>query len=302
MPDWQEILDKETLDGKSIKLWQHVVAGSVAGAVEHAISFPFDALAARSQYRKSNPETQLPPLMTGWLHAVIGSVPAHAAMFASFETIRTRLSKSPNMICQKAAEPLASVSSVLMHDLFDIPMHLRKRRIQKGVNSKTALTETKGHTYRGLCYSMGHRFVESSIQGYVTEYLTKKFEVEKYLENSNKDGNNNTSKKVSMIGDIPLKGLGLHFLVHGMSGAVAAGLSAPFDVVRTELTVNHLENTLDNTTQVLKNILKNDGLKGVYRGVLPRMAGAMPEHALSWGTFEIVERVMRRASASSKDC
>jgi len=296
MTDWQDILDKETMDGKSIKLWQHVVAGSLAGAVEHAISFPFDALAARAQYRKSHPNVDLPPLMKGWLHAIVGSVPAHAAMFSSFETIRSKLTESQSMICQRVAEPIASVSSVLMHDLFDLPLHLRKRRMQRGLESTTE-KESKAHLYRGLCYSMGHRFVEANVQSYVTNYLMKRLEVEKFLETTVKTG---SSKKVAMIGNVPIKGLGLHFLAHGISGAVAAGVCTPFDVVRTELTINQIDNTLENTKDIAKTIVKTDGIKGVYRGLLPRMAGAVPEHALSWGTFEIVERLMRHAAGDKR--
>eukprot|EP00915_Cephaloidophora_sp_WS-2016_P003091 GHVH01004179.1.p1 GENE.GHVH01004179.1~~GHVH01004179.1.p1 ORF type:complete len:299 (+),score=30.45 GHVH01004179.1:72-968(+) len=280
---WEKRLDNENLDGKSISLWQHVFAGSLAGAVEHVATYPFDVMATRLHFKKMHPTLPLPKFFKGIGTSVLGSIPAHAAMFTCFEKSRSLLNDNRYGVLRNIADPLSSAMSVLAHDMIDAPVTVLKRRLQTGVKAQ-GNTDTRKEFFRDFIMSLSMKVPENMVTSFLTPYFLSKLEVEKHM------GEDEAGKKFA---GLPVKGLILHFTAHGLAGAIGSAMCTPFELIRTHQLCNQ-NNTHCGAIHTGKKIVQLHGVSHLYSGVLPRTIGAFPEAALSWGTFEIVEKIMRR--------
>merc|ERR1719343_403525 len=75
-----------------------------------------------------------------------------------------------------------------------------------------------------------------------------------------------------------------YFLCAGCSGAVAAALTSPLDVLKTRFqTQKEL-----GFFELVQSTYKTSGLSGFFRGTLPRICLATPAAAVSWGTYESI--------------
>ena len=148
--------DPETR-GADTTLWQHMLAGSCAGVVEHACVFPIDTVKTHVQAARSSASgaaassvaiaRELVAARNGgvarlWrgvgvlLHAV---VPAHALMFASYEAVLHAGGAHGVAHAQSAsAERVAAVGfvagavSTCFHDSIMVPAETVKQRLQLG--------------------------------------------------------------------------------------------------------------------------------------------------------------------------
>jgi hypothetical protein len=81
-------------------------------------------------------------------------------------------------------------------------------------------------------------------------------------------------------------------IASGISGIFEVIISHPLDRVKTELQVMVLNNTNKNLINSnpsiiygIKNIYKNNKIKGFYSGILPRLAGIVPMRLMYWSTM-----------------
>ena len=56
-----------------------------------------------------------------------------------------------------------------------------------------------------------------------------------------------------------------------MAGSLSGFLVTPFDVVKTRLMIYDVKKETPNTFRIFTDILREEGLKGLYRGALIRM-------------------------------
>ncbi|KAJ8764816.1 hypothetical protein K2173_010281 [Erythroxylum novogranatense] len=79
----------------------------------------------------------------------------------------------------------------------------------------------------------------------------------------------------------------------GLAGSTAALFSTPFDVVKTRLQtqIPGSISKYDNVFHALKEIGRNEGLKGLYRGLLPRFLMYMSQGALFFASYESFKRL-----------
>ncbi|KAL3499340.1 hypothetical protein ACH5RR_038433 [Cinchona calisaya] len=79
----------------------------------------------------------------------------------------------------------------------------------------------------------------------------------------------------------------------GLAGSTAALFTTPFDVVKTRLqtqipgSLNHCPGVFDT----LQEIAKNEGLKGLFRGLTPRLFMYMTQGALFFASYESFKRL-----------
>ena len=76
------------------------------------------------------------------------------------------------------------------------------------------------------------------------------------------------------------------------SGIIEVIVSHPLDRLKTELqviTLNNASNVTHKTSLELgvKNIYKNQGIKGYYSGILPRLVGIIPMRLTYWSTMTL---------------
>ncbi|WCJ26283.1 Mitochondrial substrate carrier family protein [Euphorbia peplus] len=79
----------------------------------------------------------------------------------------------------------------------------------------------------------------------------------------------------------------------GMAGSTAALFTTPFDVVKTRLQtqVPGSISQYDGVFHALKEIGKTEGLKGLYRGLIPRLVMYVSQGALFFASYEFFKRL-----------
>ncbi|ODV97789.1 hypothetical protein PACTADRAFT_289 [Pachysolen tannophilus NRRL Y-2460] len=77
--------------------------------------------------------------------------------------------------------------------------------------------------------------------------------------------------------------------VAGGAGGIAAVLTGhPFDLIKVRLQTNLYSSSIDCVTQTIKN----DGLVGLYRGVLPPLIGVTPMFAVSFWGYDVGKKLV----------
>ncbi|XP_048221769.1 probable mitochondrial glutathione transporter SLC25A39 isoform X1 [Perognathus longimembris pacificus] len=96
--------------------------------------------------------------------------------------------------------------------------------------------------------------------------------------------------------------VGVSFMAGGISGTVAAILTLPFDVVKTQRqvalgaveAVRVKPPSVDSTWLLLRRIRAESGTKGLFAGFLPRIIKAAPSCAIMISTYEFGKRFFQR--------
>ncbi|KAJ1411812.1 Mitochondrial substrate/solute carrier [Sesbania bispinosa] len=79
----------------------------------------------------------------------------------------------------------------------------------------------------------------------------------------------------------------------GLAGSTAALFTTPFDVIKTRLQtqIPGSMNQYDSVLHALYKISKSEGLKGLYRGLTPRLIMYMSQGSLFFASYEFFKRV-----------
>ncbi|CAO1615329.1 unnamed protein product [Sympodiomycopsis kandeliae] len=83
-----------------------------------------------------------------------------------------------------------------------------------------------------------------------------------------------------------LQEFNIAFISGATSGTVAAVVTHPFDLVKTQLQAQ--SQAQKQTIPILKTILKNEGIAGLFKGLSPRIAKVAPACGLMIGSYEAV--------------
>eukprot|EP01035_Chromulina_nebulosa_P033310 gene33310-44591_t len=80
-----------------------------------------------------------------------------------------------------------------------------------------------------------------------------------------------------------------NFLSGGLAGTISSTLTAPLEVVKTQLQSSTIKNRLGSVTptpaSVLKSILSTDGPIGLFRGLQPLLIGIIPTRAIYFWAY-----------------
>ena len=76
----------------------------------------------------------------------------------------------------------------------------------------------------------------------------------------------------------------LNFLAGGLAGTVSSTLTAPLEVVKTQLQVSRYSGKM-GPLDVCKEILRTDGPKGFFRGLQPLLVGIIPTRAIYFWSY-----------------
>jgi solute carrier family 25 protein 39/40 len=92
------------------------------------------------------------------------------------------------------------------------------------------------------------------------------------------------------------------FLSGSLSGAAAALLTTPFDVVKTRVQAHEqvVERQCDRRTSlvhVLRQIVRTEGVRGAFSGAVARLAKIAPACAIMISSYEVGKRWLDRAWA-----
>lgn len=225
-----------THDG--LHFWQLMIAGSVAGCIEHMAMFPVDTVKTHMQAITSCPikavslrqavrsilQTEGPSALYRGIGAMgLGAGPAHAVYFSVYETCKKRFSQgNPN---NSVAHAASGVCATIASDAVFTPMDMVKQRLQL---SKSA--------YKGVFDCVKRVLSEEGFGAFYASYRTTVLmnapftAVHFATYEAAKRGLNEVS---------PESADDERLIVHATAGAAAGGLAAavttPLDVVKTQL-------------------------------------------------------------------
>ncbi|XP_034240121.1 mitochondrial thiamine pyrophosphate carrier-like [Thrips palmi] len=77
----------------------------------------------------------------------------------------------------------------------------------------------------------------------------------------------------------------VHFVCGGAAGIFAAVVSFPFDVVRTRLVAQGKLKVYSSTSHAVREILKKEGQRGLFRGLAPVLIQMAPHSGIQFATY-----------------
>lgn len=324
----------------SSPLWKHAVAGSCAGVMEHIGMYPLDTIKTNMQaLRPSGPQLGVTDvlrailqerggmgLMRGCSAVLVGCIPAHIALFTSYEYTKRRLLSNSNQH-EPASAAVCGAAATLCHDVILTPMDVVKQRMQLGCyNSigeclqKILRREGVGGLYRSMPTTLAMNLPYGSVFVASNESIKKLLDIR-------------PSRSGEQRSVLPW-----YFLAAGMSGACASMATQPLDVVKTRLQTQdclfhgattssrssasgsgHPSSSLrreaarglstlgeglgaalnvekplvspkySSFLPTIGTIVREEGAMALFHGTLPRMLHAVPAGAMCWGTYEVVK-------------
>jgi len=280
----------------STPFWQHAVAGSCAGVMEHLAMYPIDTvkthiqasstnLGAREAIRMILQERGVPGLVRGATVIGTGCIPAHVGLFSTYEFAKARLLDENSEYDQPLRAAACGAAGTLVHDSVLTPADVVKQRLQLGryagpsdcIRSVWRVEGLSGF-YRSLPTTLAMNIPYWGLMVAANESLKRRIFVG--------DGAGDS------LADAPL-----YFLSAGISGGFAAALTTPMDVVKTRLQTRDVTGALQpRQLELPGQIFREEGARGFLRGLGPRVALAAPAAGVCWGTYETARIALHNMS------
>jgi len=248
----------------------------------------------------------------------VGCIPAHALYFSTYEKIKEIFSHTTtdpttgisHTYLGPVGASIAGAASTVSHDLVMTPLDTIKQRMQLGHyngmgHAFSQMVQSEG--WVGLYRSFGVTLLTNIPYGMVM-VSTNEFLRSSILRWRNQQQGNNHQQQHLDISTTLISGCG--------AGLVAAGVTAPLDRIKTRLQTQRLweavpcaAQSCPKAKQALErgmivqlkpeyaglkeacvSIVKEEGVVGLWRGLLPRLLTHSPSVAISWTSYEAAKR------------
>ncbi|OAD65204.1 hypothetical protein PHYBLDRAFT_89896, partial [Phycomyces blakesleeanus NRRL 1555(-)] len=230
----------------------------------------------------------LPGLWKGLSPALLMSVPANVIYFVGYDYLKviiqpyttTQHSDYSPLVAGGLARTVA-VALISPIELFRTRLQAATgvndfRNVLYGVQSMVKKDGVRA-LWRGLPPTLW-RDVPFSAMYWMTYEKTK----QALIAYNNNNNNNNNNISISIVqGDLYMS-----FLAGAFSGMCAAAVTTPFDVAKTRRQVDAGKGNKD-TYSILRQIYSQDGVRGLFRGLTPRVAKVAPSCAIMISSYEI---------------
>jgi len=324
-----EEIDYESLP-KGTTLSSQCIAGATAGILEHTVMYPVDALKTRMQsinqsftirytstklhgvfksiYKISANEGWL-SLWRGTSSVILGAGPAHAVYFGTYEYVKSKL-------IDEIKEKDEDEGQVNLHHFFKIgiagsaativsealmnPFDVIKQRMQlsQGTPQRSKVEVHHGIQGENMIQMMQKIYKKEGFKAFYYSYpttitMTIPFTVLNFIMYES------TIKIINPQGiHDPLK----HCFAGGIAGGVAAAFTTPLDCIKTLLQTKgeSLDPKIRNTNTLIdafKIIYINNGPKGFWKGLKPRIVANVPSTAICWTAYEMAKYYLTRQSS-----
>ena len=219
----------------------HMLAGSFAGLAEHVTIFPLDTLRTQVQCERCGSVSPMQTwncatrivgkegifrLWRGVSAMFAGCIPAHAAYFSIFESMK-RATGADKPGHQPIAAGMCGATAALAHDVCMTPFDTIKQRMQLGYyrNMSHCIRSMAAHEgmrsfYTSLPTTLAMNLPFGIIMAAVNESTRR------YLARQNPSGQ---------------LSLGNSMVAGAIAGAVAAAATTPLDLIKTRLQTQNLE-------------------------------------------------------------
>lgn len=290
-------IDYEALPETS-PLVHQLAAGAFAGIMEHTVMFPVDSIKTRMQTSKigaregilqafTRISAQEGPLALwrGVSSVVMGAGPAHAVYYLVFESTKTTLCNrmynlDNNIVTTERFPLIAAVSGVaatITSDALMTPFDVVKQRMQNASDSSMKTT------LRVCSHITKHEGLGAFFISYPTTLILSipfaalNFGIYEFASDVL-----NPQQAYNPL---------VHCVAGGVSGAVAAALTTPLDVVKTALQTQSVKASgFFSAVKALR--LKQQQQQGTsvfWRGLRPRVVFNVPATAISWTAYEMAK-------------
>lgn len=284
---------EELPEGTSVRVT--MMAGALAGVMEHCVMYPVDcvktrmqSLACDTQMVAAQRQGIVSSLITimkeegrfrpvqGVQAMALGAGPAHALYFATYEKMKeTLLSKKyPDSVSYL----LAGASATVFHDAIMTPSEVVKQRMQmccspykSCLNCFTTVLRQEGF---GAFYRSYVTGLTMNIPFQGTQFMI--YEAVQKITNPKKEHK-------------PLS----HIISGGLAGAIASIVTMPWDVCKTLLNTQEAQVLKKlNTEKVTgmyhawRTVYQMAGWRGYFKGVKARVMYQFPATAISWTVYE----------------
>ncbi|XP_077212989.1 uncharacterized protein LOC143848076 [Tasmannia lanceolata] len=305
-PEFHPLDLKISHDG--LKFWQFMIAGSIAGLVEHTAMFPVDTLKTLMQARPCAAPTftlrqALRSVLThegpiglyrGITAMSLGAGPAHAVYFSVYELCKEFFSNPNPNSNNSAAHAVSGVFATVASDAVFTPMDVVKQRLQ-----------LRNSPYSGVVDCVKRVFREEGFRAFYASYRTT------VLMNAPFTAvhfSTYEATKRALMGFSPESAneerLIFHVTAGAAAGALAAVVTTPLDVVKTQLQCQGVcgcdRYTSSSTGDVIRTIVSKNGYAGLMRGWRPRMLFHAPAAAICWSTYEASKTFFQELNTSKK--
>lgn len=286
-----------------LRFSQYMLAGSIAGMVEHLAMFPVDTLKTRMQMTRETHgsrhtlvgRTLVSILKTegalglyrGIGAMALGAGPAHAVYFSVYEVAKEKLGGNRSGH-HPLVHGLAGVLATVASDAVLTPMDVVKQRLQ-----------LPGNAYKGVIDCVRRILRDEGIKAFYASYRTTVIMNAPYTATHFATYE---AAKAGLKSIWPEKTNEENFFVHltagGAAGALASVVTTPLDVVKTRLQcqgVNGAERFASSSIRdVVTSIVKKEGPKALLRGMKPRVLFYTPAAAICWSTYEATKAFLQR--------
>jgi solute carrier family 25 iron transporter 28/37 len=287
---------------RDVPFWRHAVAGSCAGVAEHIAMFPLDTVKTRLQafsggssvrqvVRDIVRENGWKGFLRGWTAIASGCVPAHIALFTVYENSKAYLSTAEGGLTDFNAA-LCGGLATLAHDSILTPMDVVKQRLQLGCYSGVAdciRKVVKSEGYGSLFRSLPTTLMINAPYGSIFVLLNERLKASEMFSGET---------------------LTTHFATAGIAAGLASIATHPLDVVKTRLQTQdvlckggscHLKRNAHvkypSFRIAVATMWSEEGIRGFYRGLVPRTLLSVPAAATCWGTYESVKAFLKKVDS-----
>ncbi|MED6280876.1 hypothetical protein CHARACLAT_015475 [Characodon lateralis] len=292
----------------------HMLAGAVAGIMEHCLMYPIDCVKTRMQSLHPEPGARYRNVMDALQQIVrtegvwrpirgvnvlaVGAGPAHALYFACYEKIKFSLSDAIKPGTNSHfANGVAGCAATVLHDAIMNPAEVVKQRMQM-FNSP----------YRGALDCMGSLLRQEGPAAFYRSYTTQlamnvpfqalHFMTYEYLQELlNPHRQYNPSS---------------HVVSGALAGALAAAVTTPLDVCKTLLNTQEGQAVhviqggaaaaaaasgpesryISGLGEAFRTVYRMGGMPAFFKGVQARVIYQMPSTAISWSVYEFFKYVI----------
>jgi solute carrier family 25 iron transporter 28/37 len=241
--------------------------------------------------------------MRGCTAIAAGTIPAHIALFSTFELAKSRL------LIDGQEDPVAAfacgAASQFSHDLFLTPMDVIKQRMQLGCHSSISCCLSniaRREGFGALFRSMPTTLAMNLPFGGALVATNETIKTRMGLDDSAADDRS---------------ALPWYFVSGAISGAVASAFTQPLDVIKTRLQTQDCLSRAEVTAPAasssqalrpterflpkydgfmgaLRTILREEGASAFFHGLAPRVLYTMPAAAICWGTYDTIKSMLTR--------
>ncbi|XP_058715346.1 mitoferrin-1 isoform X2 [Poecile atricapillus] len=294
----------------SVALGTHMVAGAVAGIMEHTVMYPVDSVKTRMQSLQPDPRARYRSVyealkkmvlteglwrpLRGINVTMLGAGPAHALYFACYEKMKKSLSDTfqPGRNSHLANGIAGSVAT-LLHDAVMNPAEVVKQRLQMFNSPYTSVLGCVRTVHRTEGFGAFYRSYTTQLTMNVPFQAIHFITYELLQEHLNPHRQYNPRS---------------HIVAGAVAGAVAAAATTPLDVCKTLL--NTQENTalsslnirghLSGMANAFGTVYQLGGLPGFFKGVQARVIYQMPSTAISWSVYEFFKYFLTKRALERK--